>query len=49
MSKIAFITGATAGIGAATARNLVGNGWRVVVTGRRADRLDELLRELGEQ
>jgi len=48
MSKIAFITGATSGIGAATARRLVGDGWRVVVTGRRADRLGDLSIELGE-
>ena len=34
----AFITGATAGIGAATARHLVVAGWQVIVTGRRVDR-----------
>ena len=48
MTKTAFITGATAGIGAAAARKFVGAGWRVVGTGRRRDRLNALAAELGE-
>jgi serine 3-dehydrogenase (NADP+) len=47
MSKTIFITGATAGIGAASARKFVGGGWHVVGTGRRRDRLDALADELG--
>ncbi len=43
----ALITGATAGIGAACAREFVGAGWKVVGTGRRADRLEALREELG--
>jgi len=47
MSRIAFITGATAGIGAAAAEAFVAAGWRVIATGRRADRLAALQDRLG--
>ncbi|MDG6080016.1 SDR family NAD(P)-dependent oxidoreductase [Erythrobacter litoralis] len=46
--KTAFVTGATAGIGEATVRGLAANGWRCVATGRRKERLDALVSELGE-
>lgn len=46
MSKIAFITGATSGIGAATAHKLAKRGYDIIITGRRADRLEELAKEL---
>lgn len=46
--KTALITGATAGIGEAAARKFVAAGWRVIGTGRRAERLAALERELGE-
>lgn len=48
MTKTAFITGATAGIGEACARRFAARGWRVIVTGRRGDRLRKLSDELGE-
>ena len=47
MNKTAFVTGATAGIGEATVRTLVASGWRCVATGRRKERLDALVAELG--
>ncbi|MGA1805136.1 SDR family oxidoreductase [Rhizobium sp. HT1-10] len=47
MSKIALITGATSGFGTAIARRFVAEGWNVVITGRRKDRLDALADELG--
>jgi 3-hydroxy acid dehydrogenase/malonic semialdehyde reductase len=46
--RIAFITGATSGFGAALARRIVAGGGKVIATGRRADRLNELQDELGE-
>jgi NADP-dependent 3-hydroxy acid dehydrogenase YdfG/tetratricopeptide (TPR) repeat protein len=39
---IVLITGATAGIGRATAEVFAANGFRVIATGRRQDRLDEM-------
>lgn len=47
MTRTALITGATAGIGAAAARLFVRNGWRVIGTGRRGERLRALQEELG--
>lgn len=47
MRRIALITGATAGIGNATAHKLAGNNYNLIITGRRKDLLDNLKKELG--
>ncbi len=41
-----FITGATSGFGAACARLMAQQGWPLIITGRRQDRLDALQQEL---
>lgn len=45
---IVFVTGGSAGFGAAIARSFVKGGHRVVATARRKDRLDALAAELGD-
>lgn len=45
--KAVIVTGATSGIGLATAKELAGAGMKVVATGRSQDKLDALVAELG--
>lgn len=47
MSKIAFVTGATSGIGKATALLLAKEGYNLIICGRRTERLEALSSEVG--
>lgn len=49
MAGTLFITGASSGIGAATARAAAAEGWNVALTARRADKLAALAEEIGER
>lgn len=48
-NRTALITGATSGIGEATARLLAQRGFRLIICGRRADRLEQLSQELSSK
>lgn len=49
MPNTAFITGATSGFGLACARRFAREGWNLVLTGRREERLESIRQELQEQ
>lgn len=49
MTKVLLITGASSGIGKATAKKAVNDGIKVILTARRKQLLDELVAELGAE
>ena len=46
-NKVALITGATSGIGKATAIDFIANGAKIIITGRNKDTVDKTAKELG--
>jgi len=48
-ARVAVVTGASSGIGAATARALARDGFEVVLTARRSDRLEAVAKEIGNE
>ena len=46
MAKTVLITGATSGFGKACAEYFAEKGWRLILTGRRTERLEELQKQL---
>lgn len=49
MKKTAFVTGATSGFGKAIAKKFAEAGYKVIINGRRADRLQSLAEELTQK
>lgn len=49
MGHVVFITGATSGFGKATAYRFANAGWKLILTGRRIERLQALKQELSSQ
>ena len=47
-NRLAFVTGATSGFGRAIATRFASQGWQVIASGRRMDRLEALRNELGD-
>ena len=49
VSRVICVTGSTAGIGLATTKRFLKEGWHVIAMGRRSERLDELAKEAGKR